>query len=151
MSDSRPIGTAAVDLGGIEGGRVRLDLFDASKLDRGRPRWIEAAWFVVQWLFVASFLPGSSTRSALLRLFGTRIGKGVMIKPRMRVKSRRRLRSHDWSLPTFASVVRTMVVAMHMPRGGPKALRLIAAGTGQIANPFSRRRISAIFRTIMYS
>ena len=97
MSDSRSIGTAAADLGGIEGGRVRLDLFDASKLDRGQPGWIEAAWFVVQWLFVASFLSGSSTRSALLQLFGPRIGKSVMIKPRMRVKSRRRLEIGDGS------------------------------------------------------
>ena len=61
-------------------GRYRTDF------DRGRPRWVEAAWMLVEALFVRSWVPGSAHRRALLTLFGARLGSGVVVKPGVRVK-----------------------------------------------------------------
>ena len=78
--------------------RPRLADFAAPQFSRGRPAVIEALWLVVQWMFVASWLPGSAHRRLLLRLFGARIGKGVVIKQRVRVKFPWRLSvgDHTW-------------------------------------------------------
>lgn len=67
--------------------KTRLDLFDAAKgLDRGRPRAVEAIWYVLKCLVLLSPLPWpSAMRVALLRLFGARVGRGVNIKPRVNV------------------------------------------------------------------
>jgi putative colanic acid biosynthesis acetyltransferase WcaF len=65
---------------------VRLDLFDGGAFDRGRPAVIEAFWLLVQWAFISSWIPGSTHRRFLLRLFGARIGSGVILKPGIRVK-----------------------------------------------------------------
>jgi putative colanic acid biosynthesis acetyltransferase WcaF len=67
--------------------RVRNDLFDARQgLNRGRPWWIEALWYLTKCLF---FLPAwpvpSSLKCAILRRFGARIGQGVLIKPRVNI------------------------------------------------------------------
>jgi putative colanic acid biosynthesis acetyltransferase WcaF len=69
--------------------KLRLDTFAATGqqgFTRGRPAFVEALWFIAQWLLVSSFLPGSWHRVLVLRLFGARIGQGVVIKPRFRVK-----------------------------------------------------------------
>ena len=76
---------------------MRLDQFDSSAFDRGRPRLVEALWLLVQALFVSSWIPGSAHRVALLRLFGARIGKGVMVKPGARIKFPWRLEVGDFS------------------------------------------------------
>ena len=65
---------------------MRLDRFDNRKFCRGRPHWIEALWIVVSVLTVRSWLPGSRMRVSLLRLFGAKIGSGVVIKPSVMVK-----------------------------------------------------------------
>lgn len=65
---------------------MRLDQFDNSAFDRGRPAWVEAAWLAVQWLLVSSWVPGSWHRRLALRLFGARIGRGLVAKPGLRVK-----------------------------------------------------------------
>jgi putative colanic acid biosynthesis acetyltransferase WcaF len=67
--------------------RVRNDLFDASQgLDRGRPRQVEATWYLLKCLFFLSPLPWpSSFKCALLRHFGATIGKSVYIKPRVNI------------------------------------------------------------------
>lgn len=77
---------------------MRLDLFDNRTFSRGRPAWIEALWLVAQCLIVRSQIPGSAQRRAVLRLFGARIGKGVTIKPGVRVKLPWRLTvgDHSW-------------------------------------------------------
>jgi putative colanic acid biosynthesis acetyltransferase WcaF len=77
---------------------MRLDLFDDSTLDRGRPAWVEALWLVFQALFVSSWLPGSRHRRFVLRLFGAKLGKDVVIKPGVRVKFPWRLQigDHSW-------------------------------------------------------
>jgi putative colanic acid biosynthesis acetyltransferase WcaF len=77
---------------------VRLDRFDNAGFDRGRPAWVEAAWLVVQALFVSSFIPGSTHRRMLLALFGADIASGVIVKPRVRVKFPWKLKvgGHTW-------------------------------------------------------
>ena len=75
---------------------MRLDLYRPTGFDRMRPRWVAALWYVTQTLLLP--VPGSRLRVAILRLFGARIGRGVVIKPRVRVTSPWRLEigDHAW-------------------------------------------------------
>lgn len=77
---------------------LRLDTYNRNSFDRGRPKWMEALWLIAQWILVSSSLPGTSHRRWVLRLFGARIGRGVDIKPRVRVKFPWRLTvgDHSW-------------------------------------------------------
>lgn len=52
---------------------------------RGAPLWCEALWRLVGSPLLASSLPGSGWRKALLRLFGARLGRGGRLKPRLRI------------------------------------------------------------------
>ena len=65
--------------------RQRLGVYTNSWFDRGRPVWVEVLWLLLG-LLVASSIPGSQMRTALLRLFGARIGDGVVFKPRIVIK-----------------------------------------------------------------
>ncbi len=77
---------------------MRLDRFDNSTFDRGRPWWVEALWRTVDGLLVRSWLPGSAWRVTLLRLFGAQVGPGAVIKPRVRITFpwKLRLGAHCW-------------------------------------------------------
>jgi len=77
---------------------MRLDRFDNAGFSRGRPAFVEALWLIAQGLFVASWLPGSALRAAVLRLFGAQIGRDVRLKPGLRVKFPWRLTvgDHTW-------------------------------------------------------
>lgn len=77
---------------------VRLDRFDNGGFDRGRSRLVEGVWALFDLVLVRSGLPGSSWRRALLRLFGAKIGDGVVIKARVAVKFPWRLEigAHSW-------------------------------------------------------
>lgn len=65
---------------------------------RGAPLWREALWRLLGSPLLASALPGSCWRNALLRLFGARIGRGGRLKPRLRVTFPWRLQvgDHCW-------------------------------------------------------
>ncbi len=80
--------------------RVRLDLFDARQgLDRGRPRWVEAFWYLTKCLLFLTALPiPSSIKSFVLRMFGARMGRGVVIKPRVNIHFPWKLKvgDHTW-------------------------------------------------------
>lgn len=67
--------------------RVRLDLFDSrAGLDRGRSRWVEGLWYLVKIVVFLSALPWPSRwKAALLRGFGARVGRGVVLKPRINI------------------------------------------------------------------
>src|SRR5262245_33233997 len=66
--------------------QMRLGAFDNSTFDRGRPRIVEMLWLAIQTLLVSSSIPGSWHRKFLLRMFGAKIGVGVVVKPGVRVK-----------------------------------------------------------------
>jgi putative colanic acid biosynthesis acetyltransferase WcaF len=77
---------------------TRLDQYDSASFDRGKPKWFEALWLLVDCAFVRSSIPGTSHRRWILTLFGARIGNGVVIKPGVRVKFPWRLTigAHSW-------------------------------------------------------
>jgi len=59
---------------------MKLEMYDNSDFDRGAPRWKRGLWVIVRCVFFQNPCPwGSAFRSALLRLFGAKIGKGVGI------------------------------------------------------------------------
>lgn len=78
--------------------RVRLDRYHATGFDRGRPAWVESIWLLAQVLLVSSPISVTAVRLLILRLFGARIGRGVTIKPGVRVKFPWRLEvgDHCW-------------------------------------------------------
>ncbi|WP_436716674.1 WcaF family extracellular polysaccharide biosynthesis acetyltransferase [Roseiconus lacunae] len=80
--------------------KVRLDQFDAQQgLDRGASRLTEMAWYLVKCMLFLSPLPWpGSWKCKLLRLFGAKIGRGVVIKPRVNIHFpwKLTLGDHSW-------------------------------------------------------
>lgn len=76
---------------------MRLDRYNNSNFDRGRSRLIEALWIFCEMCFVRCALPGSRHRVWLLRKFGAKIGRGVVIRPGVRIKFPWRLRIGNYS------------------------------------------------------
>lgn len=66
---------------------VQLNKFDAKLgLDRGAPKWKEITWYFFKVIFFLSALPfPSSLKVGILKWFGAKIGKGVVIKPRINI------------------------------------------------------------------
>ena len=65
---------------------IRLDTYDNSWYQPG-PFWKRSLWFFLgQPLFQLSWMPSSKLRVALLRVFGARVGTGVVIKPQVQIK-----------------------------------------------------------------
>lgn len=53
----------------------------------GRPRWVRAAWMLVEALiFLNPVVPWYSVKRRVLQCFGARIGRGVIIKPNVHIK-----------------------------------------------------------------
>lgn len=66
---------------------VQLRSYNNSWYKPGGSFLKRAVWMLVgQHVFASTWLPGSSPRVSLLRLFGARIGDGVVIKPSVIVK-----------------------------------------------------------------
>lgn len=76
---------------------MKLDTFNKNSFDRGAGMLTEAVWVLVQSLLFSSVIPGSGWRRAVLRFFGAKIGKKVIIKPRVRVKFPWRLEIGEFS------------------------------------------------------
>ena len=78
---------------------VRNDLFDPTDgLDRGRPKWFEAIWYLAKcFLFLTPFPVPSALKRSVLRFFGARIGRGVVIKPRVNIHLPWKLTVGDFS------------------------------------------------------
>jgi putative colanic acid biosynthesis acetyltransferase WcaF len=79
--------------------RVRNDLFDRKNgLIRGRPLLIEALWYLCKCAFFLSPLPfPSGAKCQLLRWFGARVGRGVVLKPRVNIHFPWKLEIGDFS------------------------------------------------------
>jgi putative colanic acid biosynthesis acetyltransferase WcaF len=62
-----------------------LRRYDQSRFDRGRPGWYVLIWWLVQGVaFPLTPHPLNGWRCQLLRLFGAKIGQGVLIRPTAR-------------------------------------------------------------------
>jgi putative colanic acid biosynthesis acetyltransferase WcaF len=67
--------------------KVRLGDFDATDgFDRGVGKVKEVCWYLTKMAFFLTAIPfPSSLKSRLLRLFGAKVGNGVVIKPRVNI------------------------------------------------------------------
>lgn len=67
--------------------RVKNDRFDAARgLDRGRSKPVEALWYLIKCAVFLTPLPvPSAIKRSILRMFGARVGRGVVIKPRVNI------------------------------------------------------------------
>jgi putative colanic acid biosynthesis acetyltransferase WcaF len=60
---------------------IQLRDYDNSNFDRGAPRWMESLWVAFKFVFFLNAFPWPSRlRVALLRLFGAKVGKRVVIR-----------------------------------------------------------------------
>ncbi|MFN4854568.1 MAG: WcaF family extracellular polysaccharide biosynthesis acetyltransferase [Bacteroidota bacterium] len=78
---------------------TRLDLFKNPEYNPGAAWPKRIFWFYVNaCIFKTSLLPSSSFKTFLLRVFGARVGKGVVIKPCVNIKYPWKLRigDHCW-------------------------------------------------------
>ena len=65
---------------------IRLDQFSSHGFDRGAPRWKEALWWLTRSLLFAPWFPvPSALKVSALRLFGARLGRGVVIRSRVNI------------------------------------------------------------------
>ena len=65
---------------------TRLDLFDNSNYQPGNKLKILLWYFINSLFFINPLFPISSFKVILLRLFGAKVGMGVVIKPRINIK-----------------------------------------------------------------
>jgi putative colanic acid biosynthesis acetyltransferase WcaF len=67
--------------------KVKLSNFDSSKgLDRGVGKLKEVLWYFVKMIFFLSAFPyPNALKTFLLKLFGAKVGSGVVIKPRTNI------------------------------------------------------------------
>lgn len=67
--------------------KVNLGDFDAAAgLDRGAGKLKEITWYFVKVIFFLSAIPyPNSWKRTLLKLFGAKVGQGVIIKPRVNI------------------------------------------------------------------
>jgi putative colanic acid biosynthesis acetyltransferase WcaF len=60
----------------------QLEIFDNVEFSRGAPLWKEFLWRLTQWIFYrADFFRAYELKTAVLRLFGAKIGRKVAWKP----------------------------------------------------------------------
>ena len=65
---------------------ISLERYDNSGFDRGAPCWKEAAWWLVRSLFFAPWFPlPSAVKVWWLRLFGAKVGTGVVVRGRVNI------------------------------------------------------------------
>jgi putative colanic acid biosynthesis acetyltransferase WcaF len=66
---------------------VKLDLFDNSDFEHGRTKFFRFIWMGVLAIFFNTWFPFPSTvKVFLLKLFGSKVGKGVVIRNHVRIK-----------------------------------------------------------------
>lgn len=77
---------------------VHLSTFRNNWFERGAPRWKELCWLIVSAVFFRHSLSlWNSAKIRWLRLFGAKIGNGVLIKPQVQIKFPWRLQIGDYS------------------------------------------------------
>jgi putative colanic acid biosynthesis acetyltransferase WcaF len=77
--------------------RVKLADFNPDGFNRGASKLKETCWYIIKVLFFLSALPyPSKLKVILLRMFGAKVGKGVIIKPRVNVHFPWKLKLGDY-------------------------------------------------------
>lgn len=65
---------------------MRLDRYDNSDFNRGASKFKEAGWWIMRSLLFAPWFPiPSFLKVAALRLFGAKVGRGVVIRSRVNI------------------------------------------------------------------
>jgi len=79
--------------------KVRLAGFDPSDgLDRGVSRFKESMWYIVKILFFLTAFPvPQAIKAVFLSWFGAKVGKGIVIKPRVNIHMPWKLELGDYS------------------------------------------------------
>lgn len=81
-----------------ESGKRDLSAYRVQGYSPGRNRVVQLAWYLTSaLLFQTPWFPVSRIKLALLRLFGARIGRGVVLKPCVRIKFPWRLTVGDFT------------------------------------------------------
>ncbi|MDB5061318.1 MAG: lacA 1 [Mucilaginibacter sp.] len=67
--------------------RVRLNDFNATiSLNRGVNKFTEVTWYLMKMIFFLTAFPFPNTfKSFILKVYGTKVGKGLIIKPRVNI------------------------------------------------------------------
>ncbi|UEG52647.1 WcaF family extracellular polysaccharide biosynthesis acetyltransferase [Mucilaginibacter daejeonensis] len=79
--------------------KVRLEKFDPGDFDRGASKVKEILWYLTKVVFFLSALPyPNKIKIIILKLFGAKVGKGVIIKPRVNIHFpwKLKLGDHVW-------------------------------------------------------
>jgi len=76
---------------------MRLDRYRKVPGLAGRGFFVQVLWWWGGALLSSGVLPGSGWRRVLLRIFGARIGEGVVIKPGIKIKWPWKLVVGDWA------------------------------------------------------
>lgn len=65
---------------------MQLENYSSGQFSRGAPKYKEILWIAISGVLFASWLPGSRWRCFLLRVFGAKVGEGVVIKSHVNIK-----------------------------------------------------------------
>ena len=79
--------------------KVDLSSFDNSWYDIGAGKLKQTLWYYINVVFFLNpWVPFSGAKSKLLRLFGAKVGRGVVIKPHVNIKYPWKLQigDHSW-------------------------------------------------------
>lgn len=77
---------------------TRLDTYDNSWFDTGRNIFLRSLWYMVNVVFFINPLnPISGLKVFFLRLFGAKVGRGVIIKPAVNIKYPWKLEIGDYA------------------------------------------------------
>lgn len=92
---SKPDGVSVVKMRDI---KQNLEAYKPAQLERGRNKIVELLWIILEALLITSWIPGSWHRLVILRIFGAKIGKGVVFKSGIHVKFPWKLQigNHSW-------------------------------------------------------
>jgi len=77
---------------------IKLELYDNSWYHPGRHKIVQIAWLFLGLPLLRSAIPFSGIKCLVLRIFGAKVGRSVVIKPGVRVKYPWRIRigDHVW-------------------------------------------------------